>query len=93
MEEQATNCNLCDLPSSGTLAYCPICTGSKSYPVEQKARWRGVTCPTCGAVAGEKCYLLGSQEKKAWLSKPHRARLRLVDPTNKALRPFGLEAF
>lgn len=53
-----------------------------AYP---SAKWRTVDCPTCTAVAGDKCHILG--QPKQWLAKPHDGRVRLVDPDNKSLRP------
>jgi len=48
------------------------------------AKWRGVTCPTCGAWESRPCHIIGEVDQP--LNKPHAARVRLVDPKNKSLR-------
>ena len=39
------------------------------------ARWRHVACPTCGALIGNRCTLVGGLSTD-YVTTPHRARLR-----------------
>ena len=41
------------------------------------AKWRGVACPTCGALEGAKCQLVGEDESA--YTEPHKSRIRLAN--------------